>query len=125
MSSIKNIKALEKKRQLLIEKIITTQEMIRGSFGTIYRKCGKPNCWCSQGNGHPATRITWTEKAKSKTKVIPKQDIIWIKSMTKNYRKFRKIRQEMRILEKELNNIIDDLEAEIVNKTKRLKDYLD
>lgn len=124
MSSKTQIKKLERQRQTLIQDLLHTQQMIRGSFGTVTRKCGKPNCWCVEGAGHPVKRITWTEKAHSRTKAIPAEDASWIETMTDNYRRFRKNRQALRTLERKINTVVDALEAKIVAATKRQKEYL-
>ena len=124
MSSKTQIKKLERQRQTLIQDLLHTQQMIRGSFGTVTRKCGKPNCWCVEGAGHPVNRITWTEKAHSRTQAIPAEDASWIETMTDNYRRFRKNRQALRTLERKINTVVDALEAKIVAATKRQKEYL-
>ena len=124
MSSKARIKKLELKRQTLIQNLLDTQQMIRGSFGTAYRKCGKPNCWCAEGMGHPINRITWTEKTHSRTKAIPPEDTACIQAMTQTYKRFRKNRQALRALERKINTLVDELEAKIVDVTKRQKEYL-
>ncbi len=124
MSSKTGIKKLERQRQALIQDLLNTQQMIRGSFGIAYRKCGKSNCWCAQGTGHPVKRITWTEKARSRTQTIPTEDVAWIETMTHNYKRFRKNRQALRALERQINTVVDELEANIVAVTKRQKAYL-
>ncbi len=124
MSSKTQIKKLERQRQTLIQDLLHTQQMIRGSFGIATRKCGKPNCWCAKGTGHLVKRITWTEKARSRTQTIPAEDVTWIETMTGNYRRFRKNRQALRTLERKINTVVDELEAKIVAATKRQKEYL-
>lgn len=124
MSTKTRIQKLQRHRQALIQDLLNTQQMIRGSFGTAYRKCGKPNCWCAEGTGHPVRRITWTEQARSRTQAIPTEDSVWIQTMTKNYKHFRNNRQALRALEREINTVVDELEAQIVEMTKRQKQYL-
>ncbi len=124
MSTKIRIQKLQRRRQALIQDLLNTKQMIRGSFGTAYRKCGKPNCWCAEGTGHPVRRITWTEQARSRTQAIPAEDSVWIQTMTKNYKRFRNHRQALRALEREINTVVDELEAQIVEMTKRQKQYL-
>jgi hypothetical protein len=124
MSSKTQIKKLERQRQKLIQELLDTQEMIRGSFGKVMRKCGKPNCWCAEGDGHPLNRITWTEKGRPRAKTIPGEDAAWVATMTAHYKRFRKNRQALRALDKRLNNEIDELEAKLDDKTRQRKAYL-
>ena len=106
--------------------MINVSHMIGGSFSIIYRRCGKPNCWCSnkEKQGHPLMRITFTEQRKSKTKAIPSNDEEWIKEMTDNYRYFRKNFQKLRQCENDLNELLNQFEQEVKTKTKGFRDYL-
>ena len=125
MSSKKAILRLQKQRSDLVTQLLQTKQMIRGSFNKTLRSCGKPNCWCADGNGHPSFRITWTDKGKPKTKVIPSEDVIWIETMTTNFRVYRKTRQQLRVLDKQLNEYLDTFENDLVEKTKKTRVYFD
>ena len=124
MSTRRKMRATEHRRSLLMEEILTTELMVRGAFGQVYRRCGKPTCSCVESEGHLSNRITWSENGKSRTKAIPIEDIDWIKSMTRNYKVFRKARQNLRKLAERLSVLLDELEGEIVNRTSRKRDYL-
>ena len=124
MSTPNKIRKLEQRRERLIGELLKTQAMIRGSFGTVHRKCGAPNCWCAQGSGHPLDRINYSQDGRSRTKAVKAQDVEWAREMTENYKRFRKIRQELRSLEKQINQAIEELEAKIVGKTARQRNYV-
>jgi len=123
MSILNKIKALQRQRSLLVEDLLKVRLMIRGTFGETYRRCGKSTCWCAKGKGHLYTRITWTENMQSKTKAIPKKDIDWIKKTTENYRRFRKLRQKIRNLDNQFKVLFDQFENEMIEKTKKLRNY--
>ena len=123
MSTSAKILKLEQQRRMLIQQLIDTQAMVRGSFGTAYRKCGNPNCWCAEGAGHPVNRITWSEEGRSRTKAIPDKDVDWAKQMADSYKRFRKNRQALRALERKINLTLDELEATVVGKTTRKRGY--
>ncbi len=124
MSSINKIKALQRQRSLLVEDLLKVRLMIRGTFGEIYRRCGKSTCRCVKEKGHLYTRITWTENMQSKTKAIPKKDIAWIKKTTESYRRFRKLRQKIRELDNQFRVLLDQFENEMIETTKKLRNYL-
>lgn len=113
--------SLERKRSRIIDKLISVRLMIRGSFSQTKRKCGKPNCWCKKGTGHPNTRITWSEGTQPKTKSIPKKEIPWIAAAAKSYKSFRQLRHEIKMQDNELNNLLNIFENEIIQKTKKKK----
>jgi len=124
MSTPPHITTLVQQHQALVQALLQAGPMIRGSFGLASRKCGKPSCWCAEGTGHPVTRITWTEQARSRTKTIPADEVAWVEAMTNTYKRFRKNRQALRALERKLNAALDALEAKTVDKTKQRKAYL-
>lgn len=123
MSSTNKIRRLEQRRQALMERLLDTQSMIRGSFGSVHRKCGRANCWCSEGGGHPVNRINFSDEGRSRTKAIQTEDVDWAKSTTGNYKRFRKNRQALRALEEKINQAIDEFEVRIIAKTARQRKY--
>ena len=124
MSIRRRVRSLGTQHTGLLVGILDTSAMVKGTFRQVYQRCGKPTCRCVDAQGHLSIRISWTEDAKSRTKAIPNADVAWIKSMTDNYKRFRKTRQRLRELNDELNRMLDALEREILNKTKRQRKYL-
>ena len=124
MSRIKQIEQLESRRAEIVESVMGIREMIRGSFSTVYRKCGKSNCRCAKGVGHPADQIVFLQGSRSKCRIVPKQEVPWVKSMTENRRLFRRQRQQLRKIEKAIHKEMDELEAEIISSSIEGKDYL-
>lgn len=124
MSRTKLIRQLERRHAELIESIVGTEEMIRGSFGTVYRKCGKSGCRCARGKGHPLDRITFTEGEVSRSRAVPRGEVSWVKKMVENRKKFRGSRRELRAVEKELQREISELEAEITSRSAGKKAWL-
>ena len=125
VSSIIKIKKLELERDNLMRDLIKTDQMIRGTYGVNHRRCGTSTCWCSSAKkGHPHNRITWSENAKSYTKVIPKEEIEWIKIVTENYKCFRNSRKRLREINEEIRSLLTELENQIIEKTKKRRKYL-
>ena len=124
MSTIKKIQSVERRRARLLKKMLRADLMIRGALAETYRRCGKENCWCAEGKGHPYLRITWTEKGQAKTKAVRKQDLHWVARTTENYRKFRSLRSEMRKLNARLKCLLDVFEEEVIQRSKKQKEHL-
>lgn len=120
-NKIKNV--LQEIEQIVSE-MLNVSHMVGGSFGITYRKCGKPNCWCSDkgGKGHPFMRIIFNEQKR--TKAIPQKDKELIREMTDNYRNFRQNFQKLRQCENKLNELLNRFEQEARSKTKTFRDYL-
>ena len=123
MSTKNRILKLQKEKAAFVEELLKTSPMLRGTFGVAYRKCGKPTCWCAAGKGHPYSRITWSEGARSRTKNIPSQDTDWAQKLTENYRRFRKTRRTLRELEQDLKELFDQLEDQLVRSARKQRPY--
>ena len=124
MSTPNHIRKLETQRQRLIEELLQVEQMLRGKFSVAYRKCGTPTCWCASSQGHPVNRITWTEQSVSRTKAIREEDIAWVKERTETYRRFRKNRQALRVIERQINAALDAVEEKTVQRTRKRRAYL-
>lgn len=122
MSKKTDINTLERQRLELLQSIIDIYPIIPGSFKEVFRKCGKPTCWCqSSATGHPLKRITWKERGASKTKAIADGDIEWVLGATENYRKFRMMIAALQQIEMRLHEMLQRHGNEMIEKTRRDK----
>lgn len=125
MSSKNLLKQLEKQRTKLISELLEAGSMLRGSFSTAQRKCGTKTCWCAkQDGGHPYDRITWTEESKNYTRTIPKVDLGWIKELTSEYKRFRTARADLRRINTEIEQMLNDIEKNKIKQSRDKKKYL-
>jgi len=109
-------KKLVEKSELAIH-IASTESMIKGVFHETRTKCGRKNCKCYEGEGHLCRRITWSDHGKSKIKSIPSAHEAWAQENTYNYKSFRKGRQKLTELEKEIQELLIIFENEIIKET--------
>ena len=96
MSTLKQIKALEKKRDSALDKMLSAKLIAPGSYRQVYCRCGKKNYWCYSGKGHPYRRITFSEDGKSRTKSISEKNTGWIKKLPKIIGILKKARRRLR-----------------------------
>jgi len=123
MSILKQIKALEKKRACALDKMLSVNLMAPGSYRKVYCKCGRKNCWCYSGKGHPYSRITFSEDGRSRTKAIHENNIEWIKKVIKNYRDFKEGIKKIREYDAGLLKLLDQHLKEIIEQTRKKKEY--
>ena len=123
MSTLKQIKALEKKRAYALDKILSINLMAPGSYRKVYCRCGKNNCWCYSSKGHPYSRITFSEDGRSRTKAIHENNIGWIKKVTKNYRDFKEGQKKIREYDARLFELLNKYLKEIIMQTRDKKEY--
>ncbi|MBW8036519.1 MAG: hypothetical protein FVQ79_13060 [Planctomycetes bacterium] len=124
MSTLNQIEELEKQRARILKQILSIGLMLPGTYKEVYCKCGKPNCWCYEKQGHLFRRITWSENGRSRTKAIPEDDISWIKEITGNYREFQKKRRQIKELEGVLKDLLGKHAGAVIEKSRQLRDYL-
>ena len=105
----------------LLKKLLNEALMVPGTYGEVFVKCGKENCWCKEKKGHLFRRITWSENGVSKTKSIPEKDIPWIIEATRNYRIFRKMKRELLALESKIKLELHVWENKQVKKSRKKK----
>jgi len=123
MSTLKQIKALEKKRADALSKILSIDLMAPGSYGKVYCRCGKLNCWCSSGKGHLYSRIVFSEGSRSKTKSIHEDNIGWIKKVIDNYRDFKEAVKKIKEYDSLLFELLGKYLKEIIMQTRDKKEY--
>jgi len=123
MSILKQIKVLEKKRAYALDKMLSVNLMAPGSYRKVYCKCGKKNCWCYSGKGHPYSRITFSEDGRSRTKAIHDSNIEWIKKVTQNYRDFKEGIKQIKEYNACLLKLLDKYLKEIIEQTRKEKEY--
>ncbi len=105
------LRRTEDARSSFVEKILDERGPLRrGSFVTVARKCGKPNCHCATGEGHPAKYLSLKEGGKTRMIFVPSSAAMKVEEEAGRYRRFRQARAELAKLSKQSLQIIDELE---------------
>lgn len=109
MATPREIKQVTKRIAQLVETLVETNPMVRGSFSSVHRRCGKPTCWCAKPGqkGHESTRITWTENGTSRTRTLREEDRERLRKEIENYRGYRLGRRQLRAEESLLEELLD------------------
>lgn len=105
------LKRTEDSRSTSVKKILRERGPIRrGSFVTVHRKCGKPNCRCASGEGHPAKYLSVKEGGKTRMIFVPSSAEMKVKEEAGRYRRLRQARAKLAKLAKQSLQLIDELE---------------
>ena len=90
---------LEKRQEELRRELASVGEMRPGFLAERYRKCGKPNCHCTQPGdpGHgPSFSLTRPVGGKTVTRIIPGGEAVErTKAQIAEYRRFRDLTREL------------------------------
>lgn len=124
-SSRSKISALLKRHSALVEDLLRTRSILRGSFTRVNTHCGKPNCWCAQGSeAHTHCRLTWSQEGGLITRKVPPEAINQVKELTRNYRKFRSGRRKLLSVEQKIRTALDTYEDRLIRQTSRPLSFL-
>lgn len=109
MASEITIQRLNEQRAEIVRELLDLFPLIPGAFKEVFRKCGKPNCWCAKNTrGHSLRRITWTEDGRAQSKAVAEEDIDWYIIATDNYRRFQQLKKKLREIEASLHESFDE-----------------
>lgn len=87
--------------------------LIKGGVYTLNRKCGKPSCKCATTSyRHSSSYLYKSEHGKNIITYLKDEVAGQIRLLTNNYIKFRQARAQLIKNEKEIMNIIDQIEKE-------------
>lgn len=87
----KGLKAAELRRRkfLLVRKFDLPQELLPGSLSLTHRRCGKSNCHCASGTGHPVWLLTFSFRGKKRVERIPEEWVDEVKALVERGREFK------------------------------------
>ena len=125
MASDISIHLLNEQRAAIVRELLDLFPLLPGAFKEVFRKCGKPNCWCAQETrGHSLRRITWTEEGRAQSKVVAEEDIDWYIIATDNYRRFQQLKKLLCEVETLLHESFDEHSKSQVKKSRNDRDEL-
>jgi len=62
-------------------------QMIRGSVVTHRRRCGKPNCRCTDGQAlHESTALHYSEQGRTRVLTLPAEQVAAVTGAVERYR---------------------------------------
>ena len=107
--------ALQQKRRRLVRRMLRQDDLAVGTVSVVRRKCGKPNCRCTQGHGHTQVLFLFRdEDGRRHCKLIRRADESRMLRAGERYRQFREDMRQLRAIaqrEKEILMAIRDLRS--------------
>ena len=90
------------RRQELIDSLPPLDQVIRGSLITRYVKCGKSNCRCASGQGHPSLYLSSLHEGKTRLVYVPTSWEPWVQQRLDNFHRTQDILVELAEINLEL-----------------------
>ncbi|MBI4869202.1 MAG: hypothetical protein HY816_19855 [Candidatus Wallbacteria bacterium] len=95
----------------LLALFLVADPVLRGTVYELRRRCGKPRCACaSDGPPHSSWVLSWSERGRTRLRVVPAGSLVEWRLWTSRYQKLRKARARLVTLHTELLTILDALE---------------
>ncbi len=102
-----SLRRVHDERRALLRRLTRRGELARGSVSIVRRKCGKPDCHCAEGPGHPQTLFLFQgDDGRRRCKLIRKADADrWLRA-GQRYRDFRADLKELRAINRREEQIL-------------------
>jgi polyhydroxyalkanoate synthesis regulator phasin len=111
----KQVYDLNKRRMDAINRVLNTKPYIAAQVYQRYRKCGKPNCKCANGELHGP--FLWIYQKKKGQKVVSTTvangKAAEAKEMAARYAELLRLRQQIREMEQKTNELLNEYETEL------------
>ena len=103
---------LEDQHRQLVESLLQTRELLKGSVYELQTRCGKPSCHCAAPDGprHSTPVLSWSDQGRTQLRSLPAKEVDRLGHLTENYRHFRQARAALGKLQRRILTTIDRLE---------------
>ncbi len=106
---------LRQRKYELIRRFQIPENILGGSLCLSYRRCGKGNCHCATGQGHPSWSLTFMVDGKKHVERIPEDWVEEVRPLLERGRELKKAVAEVSVLNAQL--LV--LQRHQINKGKR------
>lgn len=69
---------LRKRKYALVRRFGIPEDVIGGCLSKTHRRCGKPNCHCAEGRGHPRWSVTFSNQGERRVERVPEE---WVEQL--------------------------------------------
>lgn len=80
---------LRQRKHVLLRRFHIPPDALPGSLALTYHRCGKPTCWCADGEGHPSWSLTFMADGKRHVEHIPEEWVEQIRPLVEQGREFK------------------------------------
>ena len=103
----RQILRLEAQRARVLQTLLSSQPLLRGSLSQATRTCGNPTCHCAQGPGHPVWALATRQGVSRRCQVVRKADVEEVSQRVAVYREFRHALRRLQAIQKELKALLN------------------
>ena len=95
----------------LLEPALGREPLLPGSLYTLRRKCGKTSCHCNRGQLHESTILSYRGQGRPRNVSPAPEHLDTLRNRTDHYRRCRQARARIVRWQRQLLQLVDDLQA--------------
>ena len=80
---------LRQRKHAWLRRLQIPPDALPGSLAQTYHRCGKPTCWCADGEGHPSWSLTFMADGKRHVEHIPEEWLEQVRPLVEQGREFK------------------------------------
>ena len=80
---------LRQRKHALLRRFQIPPHALPGSLSLTHRRCGKPNCRCADGEGHPIWSLTFMVNGEKRVERIPHEWVDQVRPLVEQGREFK------------------------------------
>ena len=103
------LRRLERHRALLLDRLLVSTPLIRGSVTHTHQRCGTPGCHCATKPSHPVWRLATSREGRKRCQLIRQSDVDEVRELVACYRDFRDGLRELEAMHKEAKALLRGL----------------
>jgi len=106
---IAHLRRLERQRTALLDGLLTPSSLLKGSLSLVNRTCGKSNCHCARGSGHPVWVLATSRDGQPRRQVVRKADLEQVKQKVTEYQQFKDAMRRLEAIDQEEKQLLKGL----------------
>jgi len=95
------LRRLERRRAELLDRLLVSAPLIRGSVTHTHQRCGTPGCRCAIKPSHPVWRLATSRDGHKRCQLIRQSDVEEVRELVACYRDYRDGLRELDAMHKE------------------------
>ena len=111
----RRLREVAAKHGTLLESLVAERgPLLRGTFQFRRTRCGKEGCKCAQGELHTAAALVVSEGGERRTIYLRTTERPEAQRRAERYRRFRKTRSELKRMDAQIAQALDELLAALI-----------
>lgn len=101
---------LQREHARLVQRMLKSRGMLKGSVVTLARRCGKTGCKCNRGEKHKSKYLSISDGGKTRMIYLKPGMEMKVGEAAERYRRFRSARARLVKVQKEVLDLFNQLE---------------